>query len=188
MKSILLILPVLFFPAAAVHAADRCLNETCFSETLTVGGEDLPLRGIGLLEFWKMDLYTAAFYVPEEAQGIDGVLQDVPKALIIHYHRGVPTKWMNKVAVKKLRENPDVDYAAVEDRVKLIGDTYVPVNDGDRYELRYAPGGGTTLLLNGQEQIRIPGADFAKAYFGIWVSHVPGKEKLRDELLNMEKT
>jgi hypothetical protein len=60
---------------------------------------------------------------------------------------------------------------------------YRGVAPGDRYALVYAPGSGTTLLWNGEERVTISGADFAAAYFAIWLGHDPVDESLRRRLL-----
>ena len=60
---------------------------------------------------------------------------------------------------------------------------YRDVAAGDRYQLCHAPGADTRLSLNGEELIRIPGDDFAVAYFGIWLRDGAISEDLRSALL-----
>jgi hypothetical protein len=52
-----------------------------------------------------------------------------------------------------------------------------------RLEFSYLPGTGTELTLNGRRLALIEGADFARAYFAIWLGHRPLDEPLRDRLL-----
>jgi stearoyl-CoA desaturase (delta-9 desaturase) len=171
-------------PEAPQQAGTKCVDQRCFSEVRDIGGTQTPLRGVAKLDFLRMDLYTAAFYAPNDAASSDQVLGDVPKALVIEYHRGIKTKWMNEAAEKTLKKNPKVNLPAIQERVDQIAAAYKKVEKGDRYELVYEPGKGTSLYLNGNLQVTIPGEDFAAAYFGIWVSDYPAKKSLRDKLLN----
>ena len=57
------------------------------------------------------------------------------------------------------------------------------VKPGDAYTLTHVPGRGTALRLNGRLLVRLPGDDFAPAYFRIWLGEVPICPKVRDVLL-----
>lgn len=151
-----------------------------------MAGQQLPLRGSGLLQYLKLDMYSGAFYAPEGVDTPEEALADIPKSLILHYHRGIKVKWMNDAAERILKKNPDVDMEALRERLDRIGAAYEKVGKDDRYELRYAPGQGTTLLLNDREILTVPGEDFARAYMGIWLSRTPANAKFRDKLLGMQ--
>ena len=60
---------------------------------------------------------------------------------------------------------------------------YQDVKPGDRYSLTYVPGVGTELALNGESKGTIEGADFASAYFAIWLGPKPINPSLRSQLL-----
>lgn len=176
------------FTGASVNAAgaQACHREVCFDTTRETGGEVLALKGMKLFEYLMFDVYTAAFYAPSGARTSADVLADVPKSLVLHYHRGIKPSDMNRAAEKVLLKNPANNTHALKDRIDTIAAAYEKVGKGDRYELRYVPGEGTTLLLNGAKKTTVPGADFAAAYFGIWLSEYPINRELRDVLLGVE--
>jgi hypothetical protein len=60
---------------------------------------------------------------------------------------------------------------------------YRDVKPGDRYALTYIPGSGTELSFNGSPLVVIDGADFAAAYFSIWLGKRPLDPGLKDKLL-----
>ena len=60
---------------------------------------------------------------------------------------------------------------------------YRGVEAGDRYALTYRPGAGTELALNGEPLVSVEGADFAAAYFAIWLGPAPADERLKRDLL-----
>lgn len=194
-KETLLFLAVLTFvclnpytlQAAEAQASEGCGAGICFPAEKIIGARALPLKGSGLLEFMKFDMYSAALYAPSETQSIDSVLGNTPRSLVLNYHRNIKTSWMLKAAEHMLRKNPAVDFEKIKERVDQISKAYKKVEKNDQYELQYIPDSGTTLFLNGEPQVTIPGEDFARAYFGIWLSDYPANSRLRDELLGFSQ-
>jgi hypothetical protein len=160
-----------------------CKNSICFESPLKISGHEVPIRGIALLEYLRFDLYTAALYAAPEIKTIDTVLGNTPKSLVLHYHRTIKKEVMIKASRDRILKNSAIDSKALEDRLKQLDAAYQNVKKGDRYELRYEPNVGTSLILNGKLQATIQGEDFQKAFFGIWLSRVPLNKKLRDALL-----
>ncbi len=136
-----------------------------------------------MLEYLKFDLYTAALYAPSATNSIEAILGDVPKSLVLHYHRNIKKDWMIKASRDRIKKNPENNTKNLEGRLIQLDSAYQNVKKGDRYELRYEPEIGTSLILNGQLQATIPGEDFQRAFFGIWLSRLPLNKKLRDSLL-----
>ncbi len=171
--------------AAASSEQPGCLKEVCFALDKEIAGQKLPLHGVGDLQYLMLDMYTGAFYAPADVKTSADALADVPKALVLEYHRGIKVKWMNEAAEKILRKNPENDIKALQSRIDQIAAAYQKVSKGDRYELRYEPGTGTSLLLNDKLIVTIPGVDFARAYLGIWLSEYPANKKFRDKILGL---
>ena len=188
-KKILVLKPLLFlfvftFIAAAGQSQNtHCKNSICFDPFVKVAGTEIPVKGIDRLKYLMFDLYTAALYAPSDVHTINAILGNVPKSLILHYHHSIKKSVMIKASRDRIANNPDVDSKALEDRLKQLDAAYQNVQKNDRYELRYEPGSGTSLILNGKLQATIPGEDFQKAFFGIWLSRIPLNKKLRDSLL-----
>ena len=104
--------------------------------------------------------------------------------------RGLRVVWLTRrdklaqAADEVLRRNFDArSLAPLRDRIDRMNAAYRDVEPGDRYALTYVPGQGTELALNGKPLVRIPGADFAKAYFAIWLGPDPADEKFKRQLL-----
>lgn len=186
----LLLLGVIVFangPATANN--DRhCVGRVCFDPAKTVGGEQIPLRGAGLLRYWGFRVYTVAFYVEQDATDLKDILENRRKALVIRYHRDIKSSDIVKSSDQLIRGNSKVDYEAVRDRLKLLYESYRSVRDGDEYRVVYEPEVGTTIYFNGEEEITIEGADFAAAFFGIWISDWPVSYDLQEKLLNPNGT
>jgi hypothetical protein len=57
------------------------------------------------------------------------------------------------------------------------------VGSGDFYEFIYLPDSGTIVLKNSEYIDTIPGIEFKKAFFGIWISNNPIQKNLKKAML-----
>jgi len=155
-----------------------------FSPEITVNGQTLPLRGTGRLVWMRMvTVYDAALYLPADIPGKD-VLRDVPKRLELRYHISIKAEKFGESAVPFLEKNVAAEeLVRLKPRIERLNRIYRDVKEEDRYALDYAPGKGTTLSLNNSPLGTIEGADFAAAYFAIWLGAKPISDTMRDELM-----
>ncbi len=160
-----------------------CLKEVCVEPVKTIAGQKIPLTGLQLFTYWGFELYTAALYLPQGTHSIEGALSDVPKSLFLIYRRKIRNDQIIKAGSHNLEKNPSNNVLALQERLDRLNAAYRSVQKNDRYELLYEPGRGTTLLFNDKPLVTLPGVDFQKAYFGIWLSDYPLNAKLRDGLL-----
>ena len=180
-----LFLLVTFLRFSAPEVAHALTVENIpFADSTTIGGKPVPLRNAALLRYLKViKAYVAALYLPEGVKA-DDVLADVPKRLEISYLVAIKGPDFHKGAAPVLERNQTpAELARLRGRLERINAAYKDVTSGDRYSLTYLPGRGTELALNGTPLIVIEGADFAAAYFGIWLGREPIDEKLKRDLL-----
>jgi len=156
-----------------------------FQETIIINNKQLPLRGAALLRWLNIfKVYVAALYLPNNGAP-DDVLADIPKRLEISYLVSIPGPDFGKGAEAILERNNSPDLLArLRGRIDQLNAVYRDVKPGDRYALTYVPGQGTELSYNGQPLITIEGADFAAAYFGIWLGNDPIDREMRRRLIN----
>lgn len=160
-----------------------------FAERLPVQSTDLHLAGVAVLK-WAMlfDVYAGAFYLPV-GQDPSAWTADVAKRLELSYFREIPGQGFADASIELLRKNlPPKAYAAIEERLIAFCALFQDVKPGDRYSITYHPQTGTELRLNDQILGSAPGADFAVAYFGIWLGDKPISTGFRDKLLKSRPT
>ncbi|HEY5789958.1 MAG TPA: chalcone isomerase family protein, partial [Gammaproteobacteria bacterium] len=104
------------------------------------------------------------------------------RCLSVTYRMGVPARRI-RAAAEEVLQRQGVDLAPLRQRLEQLHAAYRDVVDGDSYRLCHAPGGDTELSLNGRLLVRVPGQDFARAYFGIWLADAPISPPLREALL-----
>jgi hypothetical protein len=181
------ILPLIAAAARSGSAAE--IEGVHFAEQYERNGVALALHCTGLIRYkvlfkgYVAGLYLGAGVAAEEA------LADVPKRLELSYFWSINGADFGKAADEILARNVDSDtLARLRPRLERINALYETVNPGDRYALTYVPGLGTELTLNGRSKGIIPGADFAAAYFRIWLGDRSIDTALRDQLLECPKT
>jgi hypothetical protein len=181
LRAALLALAVLL---AATSSKATEIEGVEFDERITAGERVLVLQSVGLLRyriFFKG--YVAALYL-EEGTPLQNVLENVPKRLELQYFWSIDGDKFGFVAKSALERNLDAEsFERLRTRIEGLHEKYQDVEPGDRYALTYLPEEGTALAKNGLRLALVPGEDFARAYFGLWLGEAPLDRDLRDRLL-----
>ena len=167
-----------------LNVAALTIENISFEESVRIDNQQIPIRGVALLRWMRIfKVYVAALYLPQNFAS-DEVLADIPKRLEISYLVSIDGPDFGKGAEAILERNvtPD-ELARLRTRIDQLNAVYRDVKPGDRYALTYTPGSGTELSYNGNPLITIEGADFAAAYFGIWLGKNPIDVKMRNRLI-----
>jgi len=177
-----LITLVFFLATSSVQAIE--IKGVNFADRYTGDQTELALTGAAVLK-WAMlfDVYAGAFYLPDEVVGAEWT-EDVPKRLELYYFRNFKAEDFSSSSDKLLRESLTADdYQSLSGRLQKFYQLFRDIKSGDRYSRTYRPDNGTELRLNDQLLGVAPGADFAVAYFGIWIGPQPINEGFRNRLL-----
>jgi hypothetical protein len=168
--------------AAAAPAAE--IEGVRFAPSVRAGDTSLLLHGVGLLRYkWIIKAYVAGLYLPPGVPA-KAVLDDVPKRLELHYFYAIDGEDFGPAANTILRGNVDAKtLARLKPRIDAMNALYESVEPGDHYALTYLPGVGTELSKNDAPLGTVPGADFAAAYFSIWLGQEPFDRDLRSQLV-----
>ena len=174
----LLALPAVAKELAGVKAPD----------TITAGGKDLKLNGLGLCKKAFFKVYVAALYLESTSKdavailAADGVrrvemtmLRDLEKGKIVDAVKDGFKKNAGEAAMLKLRERLDKFTAAIPD-----------LKEGEKLTLMYVPGTGTSVAGGSAGSMTVEGKDFADALFSVWLGKDPVSEGLRDGMLGIE--
>jgi len=184
-KFLLIVFLVLLALAfAPLPARAITVEGVTFAREARIGDATVPLRNAALLRYlFVLKAYVAALYLPADVAP-EQVLADVPKRLEISYLVAIRGEDFDKGAAPVLRRNlSPTEPERLQQRLDRLNAAYRDVQPGDRYALSYHPGRGTELNLNGTPLVTIEGADFAAAYFGIWLGREPIDEGLKKSLL-----
>ena len=176
----------LFMLLVASHSA--LAAEVSFPKETQVEGHVLQLTGIGALRRWMIKGCDIAFYVPTGTAREDVLNGDIPRCLELRYVHSIRADQFAHAAWDTLRQNYDApQLARLKPDIDRLHALYRDVKPQDCYRLCYAPGRGTTLILNGQPLGTVKGDAFAKAYFGVWLGEMPLDKRLKTRLLMRAK-
>lgn len=184
MSRILLCALALVLALTTAHAEVE-VSGARFTESVSLDERTLTLAGTGVATYRVMfTVYAAAFYVPEGTSRAAALDDDVPRRLDIHYFYEITPEQIIEAANQILdRQLEAREREAIDERLRRFQGWFTGVNDGDRYSMIYRPNEGTELLFNGDSVGTVPGADFARAYFGIWLDDEALSSRLRRDLL-----
>ena len=168
-------------------ADDATIEGVVFEDSYAQEGLQLTLRGSGLLRymiFYKA--YVGAFYL-EESKNVDAALEDVGRRLVLHYFHPIKSEDFAKATIKMIKKNvSQEEYNAIAPQIEQMNTLYQNVQPGDQYAATYIPGKGMELALNNQALGTVPGREFSKAYFSIWLGKQPVSPSFRNALLGSD--
>lgn len=168
-------------PPCSYAAENRGVD---FRETVKVGADVLQINGVGLLKWnYLVKVYLVGLYMPRDTN-INNVLADIPKRLEYYFFLDMKAADFQSTGLQLMSRN--VGEAKANEllpELDAFNNLYRDVKSGQRYTITYIPGKGTELALDGKSLGWVPGADFAAAYFAIWLGPDPVSKSLRDGLL-----
>ncbi len=135
----------------------------------------VQLQGLGRLNFWGFHVYDANLY--------RGTTKDSQEfALELKYQRSFSGEAIANRTADEMKNLGVSDAQATAWGNELA--TILPnVEPGQTIAAVYIPKQGTSFFYEGRKISQIQGADFAKAFFGIWLDSKTSAPKLRAELL-----
>lgn len=169
-------------PLWILHGAP--VHSFTFPDEYRFGQDTLTLRGTGLVrELFFIKVVAAALYVKDGAP-VEQALSDVGKRVEMQSFRIIPADDFVREAEIALAENvPSPTIDVLRPRLDQFHQAYEDLQPDDRYAITYLPNSGTRLEHNGEVKVTIPGADFAAAYFRVWLGDKPIHKKLKGQLL-----
>lgn len=193
--TMILLLAALATPVASQEALTEvaskkdplCQRSVCFPAVAKIADREVPARATGHLKVWGFDVYSAALYIDSSIHGVEKVLGETPRRLVLHYYRGISKEDFIKSTKKFIEKDPANDTKALAARLDRLYAAYRSVEKGDEYALTYTPGVGTRLSLNNVDLVTIEGQDFGRAVFGIWLGEYALNSSLRDALHGLPK-
>ena len=139
------------------------------------------LIGKGQLTVWGFQVYDARLWALPGFKPSN--LPTQPFALELAYLRDFSGKDTAERSIKEMRRaatiNEEQAKVWITDMQRVIPD----IKKGDRIMGINRPGIGAQFLVNGKAAGEIRDADFARLFFGIWLSPKTSEPKLRDVLL-----
>lgn len=191
MKKILLFLTLLLSVQFSTVSAQTQLdvNGVTVPRKIEFQNKSLQLNGAGGRSKMWLEVYVQALYLSQLSQDPQFIIDsDTEMAIRIEITSSMVssnklTKAMNTGFEKSAGSNLEELRPRIEDFKKLLSDV---IKEKDVFILGYNPLDQTiNVYKNEVLKEKIPGFDFKKALFGIWLSNKPVDETLKKHLLGI---
>ena len=149
-------------------------------------GVKLMLNGHGPRVQMFMKVYENSLYLEATNSNAEEIMnKDAAMAIRIDVTSSLVTvdamkKALNEGLVKSTGNNTGPIMKEID---QLTSTFNSDVSTGDFYEFIYLPDAGTNVVKNSEYIDTIPGIEFKKAFFGIWISNNPIQKNLKKAML-----
>jgi hypothetical protein len=186
-KRTLLILGVV---AALGVCGDTALANECqgvkFPEQIQAARETLVLNGLGLRQatMFKVDVYVAALYLTTRSSNANAILgSEGAKKLVLQFVREVSDDELSDAWEDGFKKNAKKELPKLQHRIVMLNRWMSDVKVGEQLSFLYEPGAGIHVDVNGTRKGTIPGDDFARPFFSIWLGNKPPNAGIKEGLL-----
>lgn len=171
------------FLAPATSAAELAGVE--IPDSVTVDGTELQLNGMGLREKMWIDVYVAGLYLESKSTDAQQIVDsDQIKRLDMKFiYKKVGTKKLTGAWTDGLKANESERFADFADDLATLNSWMEDVVRGDDMIFTTVPGKGLRVEVKGQEKGVIEDAEFAKAFWSIFLGAKPPSDKFKRGLL-----
>lgn len=166
--------------------AQTVVGDATLPNTMTVEGTDLVLNGAGMREKVIFDLYAGGLYLASKKSDAAAIVNaDETMAMKLDIVSGmVSSKKMIGAVDDGFDASMNGDTSALDAQITkfkgFFSDKIVKTNV---FDIAYVKGKGTVVSKNGKEVGMIPGLEFKKALFGIWLGSDPADDDLKEAML-----
>ncbi len=166
--------------------ADMNIGGISIPSTKTFAGKSLSLNGAGTREKFWMDMYVGALFVTKktkDAQSIINADESIAMELTI-VSSLITSDKMSDAVEEGFEKSVKGNLSSLRSRIDQFKSFFKDkIKKGDVFSMIYESGKGITVLKNGNKAGVIPGLDFKKGLFGIWLGDDPADKDLKNGLL-----
>ena len=162
------------------------LNATEVPQNIQFKENTLVLNGQGTRIIFFMKVYEGSLYLESESTDANAIVNsNSPMAIRIDViSEMVTADAMKKALSEGLKKSTNNNTMHISNEAKQLSVSFnSAVATGDYYEFIYIPKIGTHVLKNNELVELIPGFDFKKAFFGIFLSNNPIQKNLKKAML-----
>ncbi|HUK66454.1 MAG TPA: chalcone isomerase family protein [Anaeromyxobacteraceae bacterium] len=152
--------------------------------TFTAGGQELKLNGAGLRRKFIVNVYVGALYLAELSHDAEAVVAvEAPKAVRMAFLRDVTRSQMMGAFREGFENNTKEGLSDLLAKLSAVEGSLPNLKRGEVLVVRYEPGQGSTIGVEGQPSVTVPGKDFADALFRCWLGPRPADDSLKKAML-----
>jgi hypothetical protein len=177
------------FSSEAIAQKQIVFEGVTIPRTMDFENKTLQLNGAGSRSKMWVEVYIQALYLSQLSQNPKEIINDnlemsirieITSALV---SSGKLTRALNA----GFEKSAGADFEKYKPRMELLkGFLSDEITKGDVFELTYSPIDSSIWIIKNKElKGKIPGFDFKKVFFGIWLGDKPVDEDLKNNLLGI---
>jgi len=139
------------------------------------------LQGSKRLTVWGFKVYDARLWAPAAPTAAEWARQ--PIALEMSYLRKLEGTAIAESSLKEMRRQGDIAPSIAQRWLAEMKTAFPDVAEGDRITGVHLPGESARFYFNGKLTGEVRDADFARLFFGIWLSPNTREPAMREALL-----
>ena len=162
------------------------INAAEIPENIEYQGTKLILNGHGTRVIFFMKVYEGSLYLDDKSSDANKIISgDEIMAIRIDVMSNMVTADAMKKALNEgLEKSTGNNTGPISTEMKQLSSSFNDaVSTGDFYEFIYLPETGTHVVKNQKLVDVIPGLEFKKAFFGIFLSENPIQKNLKKAML-----
>lgn len=159
------------------------------ADSIQVEKQTLSLNGAGIRSKFFLNIYVGALYLNEMSSDADKLIAADEAMTIRLYITSslIDGEKMSEATLDGFVKSTGGNLGPIQKEVELIiGAFRDDVKDNDVFDLQYVPNIGVSVVRNGEVKVVVPGLEFKKALFGIWLSDDPVQDNLKEGMLGEE--
>ena len=141
------------------------------------------LQGQATLRYFGLRIYHAKLWTLNDFRAELGTQQ--PLVLELEYLRALQGRAIAERSLQEMQRAGPIDDAKAQRWLAEMQRIFPDVQAGDRISGQHLPGLGARFWHNGQLLGQVDDADFARLFFGIWLSPSTSKPDMRLSLLGL---
>jgi hypothetical protein len=144
------------------------------------------LAGSSCYTYWGFDIYRATLWVEPGFRSSEPARSRF--ALELHYLRGFKGSDIARRSIDEMRRVGKFSEAQAQAWLQAMQAAFPDVATGDRLTGIHLPGQGARFLANGRLTAEVNDPEFARLFFGIWLSDKTPEPQMRLALLGLNRT
>ena len=174
---------LLFFCSAS--RSQTKIADITFPNSFIAGKDNLVLNGGGVRKKYWMEMYVAGLYLSSKSKDADQIVtSNSPMAIRICIVSGLISSAKMREAVEEgFKKSTNDNTIAYKDKIEKFQNAFSePIKIGDVFDIVHTAE-LISIYKNNIPKIEIPGLDFKKAVFGIWLGINPADENIKAGML-----
>ncbi len=154
-------------------------------DNITAGDNELTINGAGLRKKVIIKVYACALYLMEKESDAKAIIKaDKPIAVKMHFiYKAVDPEKLIEAWNTGFGKS---DISNLQEEIKTFNSYFTKdALKDDVYDIIYVPEVGTSVYMNNELKGTIPGLEFKKAVYSIWLGEQTELPKLKKAMLGM---